>query len=110
MRPGLPGAQGVHEIGGGDLCAPVTADEGRAHRVAVGVQRDQRVLLGGDPDGLDTLQQAATRGFPEGEQPGLGVDVARAAALGGIDRMGGVPLPEHGTGVCVADHDAGEIR
>lgn len=104
FRPGTPPAQRVDEIGRGHLGPPVIAEQGRAHEVALLVQRHHPVLLRRDPDGLHAFEQPAGGRLAEREQPGLRIDLGGL----GLDRMGGVPLPEHGARVRVTDDDVSE--
>ena len=68
------------------------------------------VLLRGDPDGLHAFEQPAARGLAEREQPRLWIDIGgTATALAGFERVRGIALLEHGTGVRVTDHDPSEI-
>ncbi|CAM5733061.1 hypothetical protein SMICM304S_12220 [Streptomyces microflavus] len=91
LGPGLPPAQRVDQIGRGHLRPPVVAEQGGAYEVALPVQRYEPVLLGGDTDGLHTFEQPAGGRLTEGEEPDLRIDLAV-----GLDRVGGIPLPEHG--------------
>jgi len=107
LGPRLAPAERVDEVGRGDLRALVAAGHGGTDGVALGVEGHDGVLLRRHADGLHALEETAAGGFTEGEEPRLGIDVGCAAAA--FHRVRGIPLLEHGTGVCVADDDASEI-
>lgn len=110
LRPLLTPAEPVDEIRGRGLRPLVAPGHRGPHGVALRVERHQRVLLRGDPDGLHAFEQPAARGLAEREEPRLWIDIGgTATALAGFERVRGIALLEHGTGVRVTDHDPSEI-
>ncbi len=104
LGPGLPSAEPVDQVRGGGLRPPVVAQQRGAYEVALVVQRYQTVLLRGHTDGLDAFEEPPGGSLTEGEEPRLRVHLRGL----GLDGMRGVPLPQHRTGVRVADDDVSE--
>lgn len=102
MAPCGGATEFVDEVGGGVCGTGVVPQECVADGGAVGVEGDHAVLLGGDGDGGDVVEEAPFGGFEEGMPPHVGVDF-------GSVRVGGTALTDEGSGFCIAYDDLGGL-
>jgi hypothetical protein len=94
-------AQLGDEVGRRARRPDVVPEQRRPHDVPRVVEGDHAVLLAGDGDRGDLIQQPATRGL-EGAPPVLGIDL-------GAGGMRSARLVHHGAGVGIADDDLARL-
>ncbi len=100
LRPCAAPAERVHQVRGRGLRPLVVADQRGPYEIPLRIQRHQPVLLRGNPDRLDALQQPASRGLAQRHQPRLRIGLRTL-----LDGVWCIPLPDDGTRVRIADHD-----
>jgi hypothetical protein len=101
-------AQLLHQRHGGGRRSGIVAQHRGPDQDAAGVQADQPLLLRGDADRGDPLQQPALGSGPERTQPRLRIDLGGRGS-GRDAGVRGTVLPQHGTGLGVADGDLREL-